>query len=914
MNKSESPPPAVQDKDLVPYIKPRFHSIGWRLLVYFFFVSLLPVFIVGYSLIQNSQYILKTEIENKLEAIAAAKLSKIEFLLDESRFGFEDLFAGRQDLLDSIDAMLRQNDFKKRDMVRDEFRELLSYSSHFSEFSLLDRDTGKIVVSTQPSLEGKSHKDTVLFKEGKEDLHIENIHYSPEQDAYTLNAAMPLRHTNGNLLGVFKGRLDLSALYGLLGDHVGFGDTGETYIADKTGHIIHGIGLSPYYQQMDAATRQRLVSTYQNTPLSTEGFLRGLKGEAGTAIYPDYAGNEVIGYFANIPKFNFIFLAEQFTKEAFAPIYDMKYRLVWILFGVLAANIILAFIIASSITRPLGKLTESAKQISLGDYEALAQISGYDEFGILAQAFNKMSETLILSLNETRNILHVLPNALFVLDVQGRVRSANRAAERLTEFDNDEMRGKLFRELVCQDGGEHEKGKTFNLKILQENGSVHDLQTSCFTKYHKNIPVSLSGTVLKDKQKKSIGFIVVMQDLSELKSSEIELQASHEKLKKEKAKADEEKAKAESLLESVGEGLVAIDLRGKVLFMNQKAETLFGRPSGQAIGRHYAQCFDFEDTKGRPVQSDIFSVSGSIVMDKKVVFFLKPDDGRLPLSITVSPIMFKDKTMGNIVTFRDITKEMEVDKAKSEFVSLASHQLRTPLTGIKWLLQEITRKGNLDELQTEYMEDTIHSNDRMINLVNDLLNVSRLETGTIKAVSKKVNLFEFLHPIVREASILSKETGRILQFHLSGSKIDVMFDPQLIGQVITNLLSNAIHYTDKGKTITISAEKKGKNILIKVADEGIGISKEDQKKLFSKFFRSKEAAKRSTTGSGLGLYIVGKILDVCDGTIECQSELGKGTAFIVTLPVKGPVNKASEKTLILKKLFSPLKKDHDSPD
>ena len=251
---------------------------------------------------------------------------------------------------------------------------------------------------------------------------------------------------------------------------------------------------------------------------------------------------------------------------------------------------------------------------------------------------------------------------------------------------------------------------------------------------------------------------------------------------------------------------------------------------------------------------------------------------------------------------------MEVDKAKSEFVSLASHQLRTPLTGIKWLLQEIFRKGGLSDIQIEYLDDAMNSNDRMINLVNDLLNVSRLETCTIQAVSTKVDLFEFIHPIIREASILSKETGRILQFHMSDPKIEVILDSQLIGQVITNLLSNAIYYTDKGKTIIISAEKKGKKAIIKVQDEGIGISKEDQKKLFKKFFRAKAAAKRSTTGSGLGLYIVGKILEVCSGTIECSSEEGKGTTFTVSLPLKGPVNKASEKTLILKKLFTPLKK------
>ncbi len=266
------------------------------------------------------------------------------------------------------------------------------------------------------------------------------------------------------------------------------------------------------------------------------------------------------------------------------------------------------------------------------------------------------------------------------------------------------------------------------------------------------------------------------------------------------------------------------------------------------------------------------------------------------------------KSLGLVITFRDITKEVEIDKAKSEFVSLASHQLRTPLTGIRWLLEEIQRKNKLDKFQAEYLSDALSSNERMINLVNDLLNVSRLETGIIHAMSEKVKLFDFLNPIVREASIFSKTTGRVLSFSMHKSSAEVELDPQLIGQVVSNLISNSIRYTDPGKTIIVDGEVQDDKVIIRVKDEGIGISRDDQKKLFKKFFRSKEASKRSTNGSGLGLYIVRKILDVCDGTITCESEEGKGTLFTVTLPLHGPVGKKSEKGLIIKKLFTPLQK------
>ena len=244
-----------------------------------------------------------------------------------------------------------------------------------------------------------------------------------------------------------------------------------------------------------------------------------------------------------------------------------------------------------------------------------------------------------------------------------------------------------------------------------------------------------------------------------------------------------------------------------------------------------------------------------------------------------------------MATFRDITEEEKVDKAKSEFVSLASHQLQTPLTAVKWFLEALIEKEHLNRKQQRYVKTAIESNERMISLVEDFLNVSRLEGGGIAVHSREGDFIQFAGKIIQEAKTIAKAKHQKIIFSSSHKKIPGFFDPNLISQILSNLLSNAIHYSDVKSEIKISLIKKNKKIEIKVTDSGMGISKKDQKELFNKFFRTKKSAHASTTGSGLGLYIVKKILDVCKGQIKCESEPGKGTTFTVLLPLKGPVIK-----------------------
>lgn len=262
-------------------------------------------------------------------------------------------------------------------------------------------------------------------------------------------------------------------------------------------------------------------------------------------------------------------------------------------------------------------------------------------------------------------------------------------------------------------------------------------------------------------------------------------------------------------------------------------------------------------------------------------------------SLTVLPIKeSSEKITGGALMFYDITHLKEIDNMKTEFVSVASHQLRTPLSGMHWALEMLLGGdvGTLNEEQREYIEDLAGSNKRMISLVNQLLNVSRIESGRLSIHPQETHIVDFLQTVLSEAQSLAQEKEVSLKFHKPRKKFDpIDIDTDLIHQVIHNLITNAIRYSyeNKKSKVEVTLEKDGVYYLIKVKDQGIGIPKKDQKNIFQKFFRASNAIEKETDGTGFGLYLAKMIMDEAGGNIWFESQKGKGTTFFVQLPVVG---------------------------
>jgi PAS domain S-box-containing protein len=226
----------------------------------------------------------------------------------------------------------------------------------------------------------------------------------------------------------------------------------------------------------------------------------------------------------------------------------------------------------------------------------------------------------------------------------------------------------------------------------------------------------------------------------------------------------------------------------------------------------------------------------------------------------------------------------ETLKMRNDFVSFVTHQLRTPLSGIKWMLELATDAEDPADA-TSYIQDARESADRLIGLVNDLLDVSRLESGKLQVILERVQLHELTEAVLGDLAALVRDKGHTVVVDAPPTRADAMLDRQLLRQVILNLISNAIKYTPAGGRIDILIGHDRAGVLWSIRDSGIGIPKAAQTRLFEKFYRAENALTVDTEGTGLGLYLVRLIVERFGGTIACESEEGQGTRFTFSLPV-----------------------------
>jgi signal transduction histidine kinase/putative methionine-R-sulfoxide reductase with GAF domain len=233
----------------------------------------------------------------------------------------------------------------------------------------------------------------------------------------------------------------------------------------------------------------------------------------------------------------------------------------------------------------------------------------------------------------------------------------------------------------------------------------------------------------------------------------------------------------------------------------------------------------------------------------------------------------------------DITERKYAEQMKSDFVSFVTHQLRTPLSGMKWMLELAADSMSDPEEARSYIQDARMSTDRLIGMVNDLLDISRLERGKLQLTFHNLDVVQITQSIIDEISHLAVEKEQSLTTEITPEVPPVYGDAQLLRQAILNLISNAIKYTPSGGKIHVRIERDDTQVLWSVKDTGIGIPKADVAKLFEKFYRAGNVLAVETEGTGLGLYLVRLIADRFGGKVRCESTEGAGSKFLLALPI-----------------------------
>ncbi len=362
----------------------------------------------------------------------------------------------------------------------------------------------------------------------------------------------------------------------------------------------------------------------------------------------------------------------------------------------------------------------------------------------------------------------------------------------------------------------------------------------------------------------------------------IELLEAQDEIEVARRRAEGEKEKTLTIITNFADGLLVFNQSKRLALINPQAEKFFQIEKKDVIGKTISDFGRYPLTKSlvfllgqkiRKVFRKELAVGGDLVLEASTVPMASGEEGGL----------------GTLVILHDVSREKIIEKMKTEFVSLVAHQLKAPLAAIKWTLKMFLEGdlGKTTQEQTKFIGKTYDANEKMISLIDDLLNVARIEEGRYVYKPTLVGIEDLVQKVIGFSQEEIKNKKLKLDFVRPKTKLpQVLVDVEKIELAVQNLIDNAIKYTSQGGKVTISLKDGIKKVEVSVADSGIGIPKNQQERVFTKFFRAANAMKAETEGTGLGLFIVKNIIKAHGGETWFESEEGKGTAFHFTLPVE----------------------------
>ena len=382
--------------------------------------------------------------------------------------------------------------------------------------------------------------------------------------------------------------------------------------------------------------------------------------------------------------------------------------------------------------------------------------------------------------------------------------------------------------------------------------------------------------------------MIVAERTAQLVSVNNQLQLELEERKQVKESLEQLSSQNELILNSVGEGLCCLDLQGKITFVNPAAAKLLRYRVEELIGQSIYVILPHTRANGVPYlveESPIYgSLMNAVVHQGINEVFWRRDVTSFPVEYISTPIREKGKIVGAVIAFKDITERQIVERMKDEFISVVSHELRTPLTSIHGALGMLA-SGLLNaepETGKRLLEIAVDSTERLVRLINDILDIERIESGEIQIVKQASNAADLMTNSINAMQAMAKKAGVTLSVSTISAQLWV--EPDRIIQTLTNLLSNAIKFSLQGASVWLTAESQGNQILFQVKDQGRGIPADKLETIFERFQQADVSDSRNNEGTGLGLAICRSIVQQHGGQIWVKSTLGEGSTFYFTLP------------------------------
>jgi two-component system phosphate regulon sensor histidine kinase PhoR len=340
-----------------------------------------------------------------------------------------------------------------------------------------------------------------------------------------------------------------------------------------------------------------------------------------------------------------------------------------------------------------------------------------------------------------------------------------------------------------------------------------------------------------------------------------------------------EKSRLEAVFLSMFDGIMIVDTEGSIMLMNQALKE-FLNVDGEPLGKRPLEIIrniDVHEVLNKTLHMD------KGVYSKEITVFV-PDEKILLVHAT--PIIRNNKTEGVVLVFHDITNLRRLEKVRQDFVANVSHELRTPMTSIKGYAETLL-EGALDDKENarDFLKIIYADSDRLARLIEDILDLSKIESGKMKMVLKPCALKPIIEKVVSSLSKQIQEKAIQVSIQVVEDVPQVVADEVRMSQVFFNLVDNAVKYSEQEGRVDISVRVKGSSIVVEIKDTGIGIPEQDLSRVFERFYRVDKARSREQGGTGLGLSIVKHIMQAHKGEISVQSTLGQGSTFTLSIPI-----------------------------
>ena len=473
-----------------------------------------------------------------------------------------------------------------------------------------------------------------------------------------------------------------------------------------------------------------------------------------------------------------------------------------------------------------------------------------------------------------RAIFELSPQAIAIIDEKGTIIDVNKRVYEWLGYKSNEIIGKSITKLpFVAPENKRKLIERFQQRMEGKEQPAYELEF--LTKQGEKRVGMVYGSVIRDKQKKIIADLVVISDITEQHKAWEEMVKSEEKYR--------------VLAETSADGVFTTDVLGRLTYVNPSLEKLLGRRKGKILAtpsREY-----LSESSVYLFQQVILDVRKMDSKMENVELTIMHEDGyEIPIEVNVAPLKKDQGFVGIECTVRDVTEKHKVlrelkksENLRTEFMNIAAHELKSPVTPIKGYLELIESDKDSTERLRNWARIGLRNAERLLGLVNDILDVSRLDTDTMRFHMENINLTEVLTDTAEDMRPAAENKKLKLKTKIPDNLPQIRGDRYRLSQVLKNLLGNALKFTDYG-SITLDAEHKDNTITITVKDTGIGISRDELKKIFTKFYQAYTGEDRKNEGTGLGLFICKEIVKKHNGTIRAESTVGKGSAFIIELP------------------------------